>query len=321
MLISLSLISRNFAHLQKQYGMRKKILVIHYSQSGQLTEILSNLTLPLQEDIQNFEVFHYSIQPEKDFPFPWTRETFFDAFPESYQQIPIPILPPPQEILNQKYDLIIFGYQVWYLTPSIPIISFLKSQWAKELLHNTPIITLSATRNMWMYSQEKLKVHLKKLNAQLVGNIALVDRHNNYTSVLTIVRWMMTGNKIQNPPLPPAGIAQQEIDNASKYGHIIKPYILQNQYEGMQKKLVEHGAVEVRPFLVKVETVGNKAFSLFSRQILKNPAQRKLWLRIFVAYLYIGIWVASPIVLFFFTIFTPVFSAKRKKKVQYFQGI
>ncbi|WP_435524841.1 hypothetical protein [Chryseobacterium indoltheticum] len=138
---------------------------------------------------------YYNIQLKEDFPFPWPSDVFFNTFPESYLQIPSEILPPPEEVLNTKFDLILFGYQVWYLTPSIPIISFLKSGFAADILKNTPVVTISATRNMWMLSQEKLKVYLKNFDAKLVGNIALVDRRDNYTSVLTILRWMTTGQK------------------------------------------------------------------------------------------------------------------------------
>ena len=48
----------------------KNVLVIHYSQSGQLTEILDNLTLPFSSD-EEINITHYSIEMEKEFPFPW----------------------------------------------------------------------------------------------------------------------------------------------------------------------------------------------------------------------------------------------------------
>ena len=79
-----------------------------------------------------YKVTYYDIQLKKDFPFPWQSDVFFNTFPESYMQIPSAILPPPEEVLNQKFDLILFGYQVWYFTPSIPIISFLKSAYAAK---------------------------------------------------------------------------------------------------------------------------------------------------------------------------------------------
>jgi hypothetical protein len=88
---------------------------------------------------------------------------FFQHFSGILSTDPERNLPPSEEILNKKYDLILFGYQVWYLTPSIPIISFLKSGYAENILKDTPVVTISGTRNMWMLSQEKLKVYLRDL--------------------------------------------------------------------------------------------------------------------------------------------------------------
>jgi hypothetical protein len=301
--------------------MAKNILVTYYTQSGQLEEIVKNLTQPFRDNKEEIKVTYYRIQPKKDFPFPWPTDVFYNTFPESYLQIPVEIEPPASEILNQDYDLIIFGYQVWFLTPSIPTISFLKSEYAPKLLANKPIITVSGTRNMWMLSQEKLKVYFKELNAKLVGNIALVDRHNNYTSVITILNWLGTGNKVSPKPWPKAGVSDEEIAGAGKFGKIILPYFQKGNYEGLQKELVSNGAVEIRPFLVKVEKVGNRLFTVFSRIIHNNPQKRKFWVSVYKFYLMVAIWVISPIVLLLFILTTPLFWGKRKKNIEYFQGI
>jgi hypothetical protein len=301
--------------------MAKNILVTYYTQSGQLEEIVKNLTQPFRDNKEEIKVTYYRIQPKKDFPFPWPTDVFYNTFPESYLQIPVEIEPPASEILNQDYDLIIFGYQVWFLTPSIPTISFLKSEYAPKLLANKPIITVSGTRNMWMLSQEKLKVYFKELNAKLVGNVALVDRHNNYTSVITILNWLGTGNKVSPKPWPKAGVSDEEIAGAGKFGKIILPYFQKGNYEGLQKELVSNGAVEIRPFLVKVEKVGNRLFTVFSRIIHNNPQTRKFWVSVYKFYLMVAIWVISPIVLLLFILTTPLFWLKRKKNIEYFQGI
>lgn len=301
--------------------MPKKILVLYYSQTGQLKDIVKNIAKPFEQLKDSYTVTYYEIKMEKDFPFPWQSEVFYDTFPETYRQIPRAILPPPEEVLNQKFDLILFGYQVWFLTPSIPIISFLKSTYAAQIMANTPVITISATRNMWMLSQEKLKIHLQHLKAKLVGNIALVDRHDNYTSVITILNWMQTGNKEQPKPFPKAGVSDKEIAEAGKYGTIIEKHFSQNNFESLQPELVKNGAVEIRPFLIKVETVGNKLFKVFSGIILKKPEKRKFWVGVYKFYLMAAIWVVSPIVLILFNLTTPIFWWKRKKQIKYFQGI
>jgi hypothetical protein len=172
----------------------KNVLVIYYSQSGQLESIARNIAKPLLNSNEINVLFH-EIQLEKPFPFPWNNDAFFGAFPETFLQIPTALKPVSEEIMNTKFDLILLNYQVWYLTPSIPINSFLKSPEAKILLNNTPVVTINGSRNMWVMAQEKVKALLKQNNAFLKGNIALVDRVGNLISVITIVEWMFSGVK------------------------------------------------------------------------------------------------------------------------------
>ena len=300
--------------------MQKNILVIYYSQTGQLEDIVKNMAQPFENN-ERYKVTYYNIQLKKDFPFPWPSDVFFNTFPESYLQIPSDIFPPSDDVLNTKFDLILFGYQVWYLTPSIPIISFLKSGFAENILKDTPIVTISGTRNMWMLSQEKLKVYLKNLNARLVGNIALVDRHDNYTSVLTILKWLTTGKKEKTGLLPAAGISDDEINGAGKYGNIIKTHFEKNDMKDLQPDLVKNGAVEIRPFLVRVEKVGNKIFTVWSNIIIRKKESRPLLIKFFKVYLMAAIWIISPIVLVFHILLAPFLFAKRKKQREYLQGI
>ncbi|MET3038040.1 dialkylresorcinol condensing enzyme DarA [Chryseobacterium sp. NRRL B-14859] len=301
--------------------MKKNILVIYYSQTGQLEEIVRNIARPFESKKEEYDITYYNIQLKEDFPFPWPGDVFFNTFPESYLQIPREIIPPSEEVLSKKYDLILFGYQVWYLTPSIPIISFLKSGYAEEILKDTPVVTISATRNMWMLSQEKLKVYLKNLQAKLVGNIALVDRHDNYTSVLTILRWLTTGQKEKSGMLPAAGVSDEEIAGSVKYGDIIEKHFRSNDMSHLQPDLVKNGAIEIRPFLVRVEKVGNKIFTVWSNLIINKKEKRPLLIKFFKVYLMAAIWIISPIVLVLHLLTTPIFWVKRQKQKRYLQGI
>ncbi len=301
--------------------MKKNILVIYYSQTGQLEDIVKNMAQPFEAKKEEYEVTYYNIRLKEDFPFPWPEDVFFDTFPESYLQIPKEIFPPSDEILNKKYDLILFGYQVWYLTPSIPIISFLKSGFAEKILKDTNVVTISGTRNMWMLSQEKLKVYLRDLGAKLVGNIALVDRHDNYTSVLTILRWLTTGQKEKSGMLPAAGVSDEEISGSVKYGRIIEKYFSNSSLPDLQPELVKNGAIEIRPFLVRVEKVGNKIFTVWSNLIIKKKEKRPLLIKFFKVYLMAAIWIISPVVLVLHLLTTPIFWFKRQKQKRYLQGI
>src|SRR5690606_33977512 len=241
----------------------KNVLVIYYSQSGQLKEIAQQISLPFVEDA-NVNVSYYNIQTKKNFPFPWDNDSFFDVFPETFKQIPTEIVPPSNEILQTKLDLALLHFQVWYLSPSIPINSFLKSESAKTILSNVPVITISRSRNMWSFAQEKVKVLLKDVNAHLVGNIALTDRNINLISVITIVDWMFHGKKRKVYGfLPLPGVSNQEIKDSVKFGKIILPFLKQENYNNLQQKLVDNGAVEFRWFLLSMDKKANKMFTIW----------------------------------------------------------
>jgi hypothetical protein len=299
----------------------KNVLVIYYSQSGQLESIARNIAKPLLNSDEISVAFH-EIQLENPFPFPWNNEAFFGAFPESFLQIPTALKPVPKEILDKKYDLILLNYQVWYLSPSIPINSFFKSHEAKVLLSNTPVVTISGSRNMWFMAQEKIKVLLKQNNAFLKGNIALVDRVGNLISVITIVEWMFSGIKKKYLgifPLP--GVSEKDIDESSKFGTIILSGLQKNNLDDLQDKLVENDAVRVSPYLVRVDKTGNKIFDKWSRFIITKTESRKTWTKVFKVYLLLAIWLISPIVYILHVLSYPLRSGKRKKVIQYYKGI
>lgn len=299
----------------------KNVLVIYYSQSGQLEEIARNIAKPLL-DSNEINVQFHEIKLEKPFPFPWNNDAFFGAFPESFLQIPTPLLPVPEAIVNTKFDLILLNYQVWYLSPSIPITSFLKSSEAKIIFNNTPVVTIHGSRNMWIMAQEKVKVLLKENNALLKGNIALVDRRGNLISVVTIVEWMFSGVKKRYLgifPLP--GVSDKDINGSTKFGYPILNGLIENNYDNLQQKLVALDAVRIRPFLITVDKTGNKIFSKWSNLLITKKQSRKAWTKVFKVYLLLAIWLISPIVYILHLIAYPLRIRKINKDIQYYKGI
>jgi len=299
----------------------KNVLVIYYSQSGQLESIARNIAKPFLNS-EDINVVFYEIQMERNFPFPWNKAAFFDAFPESFLQIPSLLKPIPTEILNTKFDLVLLNFQVWYLTPSIPVNSFLKSKEAKIILNSTPVVTINGSRNMWVIAQEKVKVLLKLNNAQLKGNIALVDRAGNLISVITIVEWMFSGIKKKYLgifPLP--GVSEKDILDAEKFGEVILSELNENNLDELQQKLVDIDAVKISSYLVSVDKTANKIFNKWSNFIYNRKQTRKFWLKVFNIYLLLAIWLISPIVYILHVVLYPFNINKIKKETIYYQGV
>ncbi|MDN5480930.1 MAG: dialkylresorcinol condensing enzyme DarA, partial [Chryseobacterium sp.] len=138
---------------------------------------------------------------------------------------------------------------------------------------------------------------------------------------LTILRWLTTGKKEKSGMLPAAGISDKEISGSSKYGTIIEKHLSSGNLSGIQPDLVQNGAVEIRPFLVRVEKVGNKIFTVWSNLIIKKKEKRPLLIKFFKVYLMAAIWIISPIVLVLHLLTTPIFWFKRQKQKTYLQGI
>ncbi len=294
----------------------KKILVVHYSQSGQLTDITDNFVSGLgKNSIENIRV-----RMQKEFDFPWTSERFFDAMPESVLDIPAALdsFHPKED----SYDLIVFAYQPWFLSPSIPATSILANEEFRKRLKNTPVLTIIGARNMWLNSQERVKKVLKECGAKFVGNIVLTDKNNNLVSAVTILHWMLSGKKDSFLGIfPKPGISDNLISGMDKYGQIVNDSLQKNDWEPLQKNLVEAGAVEVKSNLMFIEARAGKLFSIWANIIIKKK-NRRLWLIFYKYYLFIALFVLAPIVLtVYMLIFKPFLIASIRKKKRYFLGL
>lgn len=299
--------------------MSPKILVIYYSQTGQLKQIIDKILAPI---LHACSIEYAEIKPIKPFPFPWDAHTFFDCMPESVQQIPEDIL--PLNIADKHYDLIILGYQPWFLSPSIPFNSFLHSADA-EILRNSKVLTIIGSRNMWLNAQEKVKEKLIELKANLVGNIVLFDRNPNLTSVLTIIRWTFKGRKQATKFMPEAGVQQKDIEASARFGPIILEALQNGTIEKVQMDLLQADAVELKPGLILLEKRAITNFHKFSTYILqkgkRGDAKRRPRVLLFKRLLIVGVFILSPISNLTAAIITILKKKSLEEQIKYFKNI
>jgi hypothetical protein len=138
--------------------MPKKVLVVYYTQTGQLRDIVSSITAPLAAEDDVTLVFE-ELKPKPAFPFPWTADQFFQAMPESVKGIPCEL--EPLAINGEdNFDLVIVAWQPWFLSPSIPIHAFFQLETAKKLISGKPVITIIGSRNMWVMAQKRIKKYI-----------------------------------------------------------------------------------------------------------------------------------------------------------------
>lgn len=300
----------------------KKILIIYYTQSGLQLSILQSLAKPLLS--AGHSVHFEEIQPEEKFPFPWSAFQFFNAFPETFSQKPLPLKRLSEKVFD-NYDLVIIGYQPWFLTPSRPVSSFLQSDDGKKVLNGKPVVTILGCRNMWLGAQEKVKQRLLDAKAKLVGHVAMVDRSGNLTSLITILRWMFTGNRKPFWFFPQAGVSNQDVEHAEMFGRLISEHVTSSNFDTLQSKLLQEGAIDIKPNLVLMERRGQKAFSVWSKFIASGGAVhstgRKIRVYIFMYLLPTAIFFLSPLLWLLSKILLTVKRKELLMDVEYFKHI
>jgi len=298
--------------------MSKKILAIYYTQTGQLGEIVNNFMIPFEQE--GFTVEKVCINPIKKIMFPWSSDSFFDAMPESVLSKPTEL--EPFQLKETSYDLIVLGYQPWFLSPSIPTTSLLDNSAFKHVLKKTPVITLIGARNMWINAHERIKSSLKEAGANLVGNVALVDNHTNLVSAVTILYWMLWGKKDNLWGIfPKPGVADEDILNTKAFGEMAKQHLIKNNLDTLQQNLVDSKAIVVKTNLMFVEGRAKKLFAIWG-SLVKQSKNRKRVLIFFKYYLLIALFMVAPVVLLFYRLlFAPFLGRSIKKQKQYFLGL
>lgn len=295
--------------------MTKKILAIYYTQSGQMAEIIKTFTAPLIAAGESVEIV--TIKPVEDYNFPWTGQRFFSVMPSCV--LGIPVLIQPLNLKETKYDLIILGYQPWFLSPSLPSSSLLQSDEFKAVLKDTPVVTISAARNMWINAFVRIKKMLKDAGANLVGNIALVDRHPNVVSFITIFYWMLSGKKERYLNIfPKPGVDEEDIKNTAMYGDTVAKYLNSGDWSAMQDELIIQKAVEINYTLMFTEARAKPIFAVWAKFISKR--KNKLpWLSAFKYYLFIALFLGAPILIILDAVLLKPFSSKRiqQKKMNF----
>ena len=279
----------------------KKVLVVHYSQSGQLSRVAEHFTQPLV-DAPDIDVRFEALVPYEPFPFPWPILRFFDAMPECVYLDPPPLMPLTVDD-SESFDLVILAYQVWFLSPSLPTTAFLKSDSAQRLLHGKPVITLIACRNMWLMAQEEVKNLLSGMGARLIGNVALVDEAGSIWSFLATPIWVLTGRKgpLLGGLVPRAGVAEAEIRACSRFGERILERF--RAASSMDMDLLKNlGAVQVDEALISSEKMGRRGFRIWGKLLRRvgppGSNRRKPILIVYFIFLLTFILTFVPISMF-----------------------
>jgi len=300
----------------------KKVLVVYYSQTGQITSVVDSICHAMQSE--EVSVSRECLRTKTDYPFPWPFFRFLDVFPESVYLDP-PALMPLSIDPDADFDLVIIAYQVWYLSPSLPITAFIKSSAGREILAGRPVVTVIACRNMWLMAQEKMKLMLSDVGAKLLDNVVLVDSQSALTTFITTPRWLLTGNKgTQGGILPPAGVADEDITGAARFGRALAAALHRDLERFGQPLLMGLEAAKVDTRLIASEKVGNRSFMIWGKLLRKIGPQgaplRQLCLLVYAIFLVCMIITVVPITMMLKFMLNPLLKKGLEREREYFEA-
>ena len=299
----------------------KRVLVVHFSQTGQLARVARRLVSPLT-DANDVELVEETLRPRPPYPFPWPLWRFLDAMPETVLLEP-PALEPYSVRADERFDLIILAYQVWYLAPSGPMTAFLRSEAGKRLLRGRPVVTVIACRNMWLLAQETVKRLIREAGGRLLDNVAFIDQGGTLATLVTTPRWLLTGRRNAFWGLPAAGVAEQEIAKADRFGLALLNALRADREREDAPMLAGLGAARVDPRLIFSERAARRAFSAWSRLIRLGGAPGSIarvpMLALFSVYLVAMILTVVPASLLVQRVTRPLFAARLRSLQAYYE--
>lgn len=293
----------------------KRVLVVSFSQTGQLTGIIRSVTASLQA---SFCVDFEELQPVEPYPFPWPLGRFLDVMPESVL-MQGPALRPLKCATAQPYDLVILAYTVWYLSPAPPIAAFLDSPEAARLLRGRPVMTLVGCRGMWLMAHQQVRRRLVELGARLLDNAVLTDQ-GGWVSLITTPAWMFTGQRDRFLGIfPPAGIAERDIRDAARLGRAIVQGVGEGRLERGESLWKGFGAVKADGRHLMAERVARRIFLFWARRA-QAAGRIGGWLRAltmagFCFCLVSSVALLLPLLLLFRFLTTPFFRERRQRAV------
>ena len=204
-----------------------RVLVVWYSQSGQLRRVAESVAAPLEE--AGAEVRWAKLTPTREFPFPWDLRSFMGVFPDTVAGRGCELEPvelasrggSSEPADGERFDLVILAYTVWFLSPSLPVQALFASP-LRETLRGTPVVSLIACRNMWLSAERTVRRLVRDAGGVHAGTIAVTDDGPAWATFITTPRWLLTGRRGRFLRVfPPAGISDATIGSLRRFGEAL----------------------------------------------------------------------------------------------------
>jgi hypothetical protein len=192
----------------------REVLVLSYSNSGDVEVALARLLAPLQGRADT-RIHHCRIRTVEPINFPWTVHQFAASSADvgHAARLDVVLDPPPPNI---DFDLVVLGWQVWWLRPSPPIRNFLQRH-AHRLLGGRRVIAIGCSRQMWVSAYLRLQ-RLVAGAGGILSDQAMVRYQGSGATLITTPMMLLTGKRRAFGPFPPPTPIEEELRALDRCG-------------------------------------------------------------------------------------------------------
>jgi hypothetical protein len=266
--------------------LRPRAVVYLYTQTGQLREAAEALTAPMKAG--GWNIRWVEVRPRETFPFPWPIKRFFGVFAQAVDpEGVVELVEPAGGFATAPDELVILAYQVWYLAPSLPIRSLLTAH--PEAVRERDVVSLIACRNMWYSAAVETSGLLRSAGARRVDVVAAIDTRRSSTTLVTTLRWLLTGKRDPFLWFGRAGVGDDELARVAEVGQRIA-----------KSQPWRQEAAPVVPTLAAADLLAGKVFRRWAGLVRSGrrigPAAHAATLGAFVLGLAVAIVVGLPLV-------------------------
>lgn len=147
---------------------KKRVLIVYYSFSGQTQLLIQRLVCGLEQS--NHEVVTERLQPVDQLPFPFTSWAMMaKVMVYSFFRWRVPVNQ-VNDIVYEKWDLVIIAGPTWSYSPSGPVLAFL-DKYGRDICEGTTIVPFISCRSYWRTHYWGLKFILNKLGGKVTRPI------------------------------------------------------------------------------------------------------------------------------------------------------
>jgi hypothetical protein len=271
-----------------------RVLVLYYSQSGEVAEIATVFATELSRT--GAEVTIEGLDTETLYPYPWRSiRRFFDVMPESVLGLPPPIRSPGYDPTS-RFRLVVLVYPVWFLSPALPVQALFQLRHA-QVLHGTETVTITVCRAMWQRASERIKSLLATAGAVHCDNVVVTHQGSPLLTLVSTPRALLFGRKESLLGLfPKAGVAHSDRARVQLLATVIAQRLRSDRSFGGSSG---ESALSITRWLVVPELLASYCFysaAVVIRALGKiHPALRALGVYAFAVFLLALILIGLPL--------------------------